>query len=251
MSGRVWVATVFSASDRRIVVTFVASSKKAARSMAESKYPAASEVCMSNPEFSSPEEDRGRDLRKVVRRTLRSLDKAVERAFLPTPAKLTMMAVSHNLREAMKVKTDDLVTPEGIIDPAATTSGQPMPTDPDEFEVAMVLRMIDGVAEHVHGAIERTGFYDDVDDDDPRHVACVAGLISSEVNEMIETVREPIMPPAPKIGPGFTHEEEEAADTFIRHLDYCGWRGIGLGAAVRAKLKINKSRGHRHGGKRF
>ncbi len=248
MSRRVWVATVFSAGDRRIVETFVASSKKAVQSMAESKYPAAPEVCISNPEVHSPEEDRGKDLRKVIRRTIRSLDKAVERAFLPTPAKLTMMAVTHNLKEAMKMKAeDDLIR----VQDSASNDGVYLGPHEMDYEVAMVLRMIDGVARHVHEEIELTGFYDDVDDDDPRHVACVAGLISSEVNEMIETVREPTMLPAPKIGPEFTHEEEEAADTFIRHLDYCGWRGISLGAAVRAKLKINKSRGHRHGGKRF
>ena len=114
-----------------------------------------------------------------------------------------------------------------------------------------VMRYIGGAADYMHKEVVRTGFYEDVNPDDPRHVACVAALTAGEVHEMIDAVRAPEPAPAPKIGGDFTHEEEEAADVFIRHLDYCAWREIRLGEAVVAKLGANRRRGHRHGGKRF
>ncbi len=121
----------------------------------------------------------------------------------------------------------------------------------EDFEIAEVMRAIDSITLLVHEVARRSGFYDDVNPDDRRHVASIAGLIGSEVNEIIETLRAPTMPPAKTIGGNFTHEEEEGGDVLIRHLDYCGWRRLRVGAAAIAKLEVNRGRGHRYGGKRF
>lgn len=43
----------------------------------------------------------------------------------------------------------------------------------------------------------------------------------------------------------------EAADVLIRLLDTCGRHGIDLEAEFHAKLAYNRTRGHRHGGKRL
>lgn len=43
----------------------------------------------------------------------------------------------------------------------------------------------------------------------------------------------------------------ELADVLIRIGDFCGKHGIDLESAVRAKLAYNKSRPHRHGGKKL
>ncbi len=114
-----------------------------------------------------------------------------------------------------------------------------------------IISGLDALATYVHDEAVHTGFYDLVDPKDPRHQASIAGLIASEVREMIEELRYPVARTAKRIGDGFWHEEEEAADVQIRLLDYCAWRNLRLGEAVRAKLEANKGRGHRFGGKRF
>lgn len=80
-------------------------------------------------------------------------------------------------------------------------------------------------------------------------------LIHSEVSEMLEGARKDTMDdhlPTRKT------EEVEAADTLIRLLDYCAWRGLDLGGAYFEKLEYNRHRqDHKDdarrgpGGKRF
>ena len=42
----------------------------------------------------------------------------------------------------------------------------------------------------------------------------------------------------------------ELADVIIRVLDYCGYAGIDIDAAISQKHEYNKSRPYRHGGKK-
>lgn len=42
----------------------------------------------------------------------------------------------------------------------------------------------------------------------------------------------------------------ELADAIIRILDYCGYAGIDIDAAISQKHEYNKSRPYRHGGKK-
>lgn len=114
-----------------------------------------------------------------------------------------------------------------------------------------IISGLDALATYVHDEAVYTGFYDLVDPEDPRHQASIAGLIASEAHEIIEALRSPRRETAKRIGPDFWHEEEEAADTQLRLFDYCAWRNLRLGEAVRAKLEANRGRGHRFGGKRF
>lgn len=46
-----------------------------------------------------------------------------------------------------------------------------------------------------------------------------------------------------------TNQEEEAADIFIRLMDFAHDNKIDMDKAVRAKFAFNATRGHRHGGK--
>lgn len=69
-------------------------------------------------------------------------------------------------------------------------------------------------------------------------------LIHSELSEMLEANRKTL--PSDHI-PGFSGEEEKAADVLIRLLDMAGQRGWRLGEAYAAKMKMNFTRPFKHG----
>jgi NTP pyrophosphatase (non-canonical NTP hydrolase) len=76
---------------------------------------------------------------------------------------------------------------------------------------------------------------------------CIA-LMHSELSEALEALREDIM--SDHI-PEFKGVEEELADVLIRVFGFAGARGLNLGAALKAKMEFNRTRPHRHGGKKF
>jgi NTP pyrophosphatase (non-canonical NTP hydrolase) len=75
--------------------------------------------------------------------------------------------------------------------------------------------------------------------DDERHIPTLLCLIHSEVSEALEGFR----------AGDRENVAEELADVLIRVLDLAGGLGIDMDTEVRAKLKKNRQRGHRHGGK--
>lgn len=64
-------------------------------------------------------------------------------------------------------------------------------------------------------------------------------LIHSELSEMLEGARKNVMD---EHLPTRHSEEVEAADVFIRLMDYCGWRQLDIAAAVAEKLRYNMTR---------
>lgn len=68
----------------------------------------------------------------------------------------------------------------------------------------------------------------------------VLALIHSEVSEALEGFRKNDR----------ENFAEELADVLIRVLDCAGGLGIDLDREVQAKLAKNRTRGHKHGGKR-
>lgn len=68
----------------------------------------------------------------------------------------------------------------------------------------------------------------------------ILALIHSEASEALEAFRKDDR----------ENFAEELADVLIRVLDCGGGLGIDLDATVAAKLKKNRSRGYKHGGKR-
>ena len=75
----------------------------------------------------------------------------------------------------------------------------------------------------------------------PYKVPAILALIHSEVSEALEAFR----------ANNLDNFGEELADVLIRVLDCAPGLGIDIEGAVRAKLAYNKTRGHRHGGKRL
>ena len=76
--------------------------------------------------------------------------------------------------------------------------------------------------------------------DESYKVPAILALVHSEASEALEAFRHNDK----------ANFEEELADVLIRVLDCAGGLGIDIDSAVRAKLEKNKTRGHRHGGKR-
>lgn len=68
-------------------------------------------------------------------------------------------------------------------------------------------------------------------------------LMVSELGELLEALRKPTESKVP----GFTNEEEELADSVIRHFDYAGHYRLRLAACILAKMAINEGRPFRHG----
>lgn len=64
-------------------------------------------------------------------------------------------------------------------------------------------------------------------------------LMHSELSEMLEGVRKDTFDDHI---PSRKTEEVEAADLFIRLMDYVGWRGLDLAGALKAKMKYNTTR---------
>lgn len=74
-------------------------------------------------------------------------------------------------------------------------------------------------------------------------------LIQSEASEALEALRAG-NPPDDKI-PEFSGAEAELADVVIRIADMNTARGWNVGGAIKAKMEMNKTRSHMHGGKKF
>lgn len=74
--------------------------------------------------------------------------------------------------------------------------------------------------------------------------ACMA-RVAGEIGEAVEAMRHG-NPESEKIA-GFSHVEEELADTLIRIFDYCALKQYDLGGAVMAKMAYNSGRPHLHG----
>lgn len=76
-------------------------------------------------------------------------------------------------------------------------------------------------------------------------------MVVSELSEAVEEIRKDR--PAEYEGPGGKPEgwAVEIADAVIRLLDYSAYKGVDLERVIINKLEFNKTRGYRHGGKKY
>jgi NTP pyrophosphatase (non-canonical NTP hydrolase) len=107
-------------------------------------------------------------------------------------------------------------------------------------DVAAILRL----TARVHATARAHGWWER-----ERNDGEMLALMHSEISEALEALRHPgrcdeHLPHMDPVG-------LELADVVIRVLDYCGGRGIDLGACLAAKMEYNEGRLYRHGGKAF
>lgn len=105
-------------------------------------------------------------------------------------------------------------------------------------------------AQHeVHQLAREKGWHDD----GQRNIGEQLALVHSEISEALEEIRAGRNPQLWLMSP--TGKPEgfpiELADAVIRILDLCGSLDIDLEGAIREKHEYNKTRPHRHGGKKF
>lgn len=95
------------------------------------------------------------------------------------------------------------------------------------------------MSEVVHQGNVVAGWWKPGDTEDKNVLGTKIALIHSEVSEMMEGLRKDLMDDHL---PDRKMEEVEAADVFIRLLDYCGARGFDVGRAVLEKAAYNSRR---------
>lgn len=110
-----------------------------------------------------------------------------------------------------------------------------------------IMTGINEVAKQIHENAVDHGWWDE-----ERGFPEVLALIHSEVSEALEEYRNGRLPTEVYTGNNGKPEgiPIELADVIIRVLDYCGYAGIDIDAAISQKHEYNKSRPYRHGGKK-
>lgn len=106
---------------------------------------------------------------------------------------------------------------------------------------------INEVAKQIHENAVDHGWWDE-----ERGFPEVLALIHSEVSEALEEYRNGHLPTEVYTGNNGKPEgiPIELADVIIRVLDYCGYAGIDIDAAISQKHEYNRTRPYRHGGKK-
>lgn len=109
-----------------------------------------------------------------------------------------------------------------------------------------IIGSINSLCKECHDTSISKGWWEEgVDRNDGELIA----LMHSELSEALEALRHGN--PKDDHLPEIDQIDAEMADTLIRIFDFCGARNINLGRALVLKMAYNKTRPHKHGGKKF
>lgn len=112
----------------------------------------------------------------------------------------------------------------------------------------------DEIQRAVHTLSVEKGWYEGVVKNDPAVTQQKLLLVHSEISEAVEELRNGRDPTEVYYNEGSKKPEGfpiEMADAVIRIMDVCEANGIDLESAIMLKHAYNKTRPHRHGGKKF
>jgi len=129
--------------------------------------------------------------------------------------------------------------------------------------------MINKLAEEIHNNAKRKGFYED-----EKNIGEMLCLVHSEVSEALEADRKNRFSSVDEItlkgladkdfGASYNNDddfknqfeisvkdtfEDELADVVIRVFDLCAFKGIDIESHIKAKMRFNSMREHKHGKK--
>lgn len=99
------------------------------------------------------------------------------------------------------------------------------------------------VKEIAHKTSKAKGFYDEEKHSTP---ATKIALMHEELSELLRLHRKDEATKPDEDVQGYTKEEVELADLFIRAFDYAGWRGLNIGGAIFKKMQFNLDRTYKH-----
>lgn len=99
--------------------------------------------------------------------------------------------------------------------------------------------MMNELAKEIHEWAIGKGFYDR---DTSENISFASEKLLLIISEVVEAQ-------SAMLDGHIVLEHEEIADTIIRILDYCAWRGIDIDSEVSMKMKRNQNRERLHGRK--
>lgn len=104
-----------------------------------------------------------------------------------------------------------------------------------------------GFHDHINALLDKG-----VDPDEVRRLGASqrVALLTEELGEVVTELRAPEPQQSSKI-PDYTALEEEMADVIIRCFELAAFLELDIEGAAKAKLAYNRSRPHKHGGKKF
>jgi len=112
-----------------------------------------------------------------------------------------------------------------------------------EFDHGQFVTFFTAIQRECHDIAMKHGWWDE-----PRTFGDITALFHSEITEAFEAYRNG--DPGDKDCPDFSNREVELADCIIRIMDYAEKEKLLVAEALIAKMKFNRTRPYRHGGKK-